>query len=147
VGLSIVLSVLLIDQASKWAAVQWLASGEEIRLLPILSLFRVANEGIAFSLFSGAGGLVLVLATFAITVAVLIIWRQAPEGGRVAAIGYALITGGALGNLVDRARFGHVIDFLLLHFGAWTLFVFNLADVALTIGPLLLAYVYLARPR
>ena len=65
------------------------------------------------------------------------------DGGRIAAAGFALILGGAVGNLIDRLRFGYVIDFLLLHIGDRTLFVFNLADAALTLGPALLLVVYL----
>ncbi len=68
---------------------------------------------------------------------------RAEDGGRWATVGYALIIGGALGNLIDRILHGYVVDFLLLHFGDWTLFVFNLADAALTLGPAILLIVYL----
>ena len=69
----------------------------------------------------------------------------ADGGGRrpLGAVGYALILGGAIGNLIDRIVHGYVVDFLLLHIGDWTLFVFNLADAALTLGPALLLVVYL----
>ena len=76
----------------------------------------------------------------------LVFWSTAKEGGRWATVGYALIIGGALGNLVDRILHGHVVDFLLLHFGDRTLFVFNLADAALTLGPAMLIVVYLWPP-
>ena len=105
-------------------------------MLPILDLYRVHNTGIAFSMLAGFGGLGPIVLTLAISVVVLIFWWRAREGGRLAAIGYALIVGGALGNLVDRVSRGHVVDFLLLHLGDWTLFVFNLADAALTLGPI-----------
>ena len=72
----------------------------------------------------------------------LVLWSRARDGGRLAAIGFALIVGGAIGNLIDRLRLGHVVDFLLLHLGDWTLFVFNLADAALTLGPIVLLLVY-----
>ena len=103
-----------------------------IDLLPILSLYRVHNPGIAFSFLADFGGLPLIVITVAITVVVLVFWRTAKDGGRWATVGYALIIGGALGNLVDRILHGHVVDFLLLHIGDRTLFVFNLADAALT---------------
>ena len=111
-------------------------------MLPILDLYRVHNTGIAFSLLAGYGGLALIALTLAISVGVLIFWWRADEGGRLAAIGYGLIVGGALGNLVDRIFRGHVVDFLLLHLGDWTLFVFNLADAALTLGPIVLLLVF-----
>ena len=142
-GLAIVAGVLVIDQASKLAAERLLAFGQQIDLLPILSLLRVHNTGVAFSLGNDMGSLALVGGTALITLLVLYLWHSARDGGALVAVGFALITGGALGNLVDRVRFGHVIDFLYLHLGERGLFVFNLADAALTIGPVLLAFYYL----
>lgn len=142
-GLSIVIAVLLLDQASKFAAERWLEAGRFIDVLPILALFRVHNTGVAFSFGNDLGSLVLVLGTALITVFVLYLWHSAKDGGRLVGAGFALITGGALGNLVDRVRLGHVIDFLYLHIGERGFFVFNLADTALTIGPVLLAWYYL----
>jgi signal peptidase II len=80
-------------------------------------------------------------------VVVLLVWRRAKEQSRLIAAGYALIVGGAIGNLIDRIVHGYVIDFLLLHAGGWTLFVFNLADVALTVGPAILILVFIFRPQ
>jgi signal peptidase II len=143
VGLSVIGLTIAIDQAAKTIAERTLPFEVPIDLLPILSLYRVYNTGIAFSLLSGFGDLALILLTLAITVALLIFWQRSEDGGRWAAIGYALIIGGALGNLIDRIAYGHVIDFLYLHLGERSLFVFNLADVALTIGPILLVAIYL----
>ena len=142
-GLSIVAVVLVVDQASKFVAERTLDFGRTIDLLPILSLLRVHNTGVAFSLGNDLGSLVLVAGTALITLFVLYLWRTAQDGGRLVAAGFALILGGALGNLIDRIRFGHVVDFLYLHFGARGFFVFNLADVALTLGPILLGWFYL----
>ncbi|SHG96496.1 signal peptidase II [Kaistia soli DSM 19436] len=142
-GLSIVAVVVVIDQLSKAVAEAKLAYQQFIELLPILALYRVHNTGIAFSLGHGFDSLLLVGGTALITLVVLYLWSTAIEGGRIVAIGFALITGGAIGNLIDRIRFGYVVDFLYLHLGDRGLFVFNLADVALTIGPILLAWHYL----
>lgn len=142
-GLSIVAAVLVLDQASKFAAERLLEIGRSIDLLPILALMRVHNSGVAFSIGNDLGSLVLVIGTALITLFVLYLWYAAREGGVLVAAGFALITGGALGNLIDRIRFGHVIDFLYLHIGARGFFVFNLADTALTLGPILLAWFYL----
>jgi signal peptidase II len=142
-GLAVVTATVLTDQATKQWAEAALPLGEGIDLLPVLSLYRVHNPGIAFSFLAGYRGLPLILVTLAITIVVLLLWRQSREGGRWAALGYALIVGGALGNLIDRLLHGYVIDFLLLHFGDRTLFVFNLADTALTVGPAILILVYL----
>ena len=145
-GLGTIGLILVLDQAGKAIAEARLPLAEAVPVLPILDLYRVHNTGIAFSLLAGYGGLALIALTLAISVGVLIFWWRADEGGRLAAIGYGLIVGGALGNLVDRIFRGHVVDFLLLHLGDWTLFVFNLADAALTLGPIVLLLVYY-RPR
>ena len=88
-------------------------------------------------------GFGLVALPLAVTAVVLVFWVRNRDGGRLASAGFALILGGALGNLIDRLRLGYVVDFLLLHLGDWTLFVFNLADAALTLGPLLLILAFL----
>jgi signal peptidase II len=147
-GLATVAATIAIDQGSKQWAEASLTQGEAVDVLPILSLYRVHNPGIAFSFLADFGVLPLIVITIAITLVVLSFWRTATEGGRWATVGYALIIGGALGNLVDRIIHGHVVDFLLLHIGDRTLFVFNLADAALTLGPaiLILVYVWPRRP-
>ncbi|MEQ8695979.1 MAG: signal peptidase II [Bauldia litoralis] len=142
-GLSVIAATLIVDQATKFIAEAELPFGVTIDLLPFLSLHRVHNPGIAFSFLADYGVWALVGLTLAITVVVTVFWSQAMDGGKWATVGYGLIIGGAVGNLIDRIVHGHVIDFLLLHFGDWTLFVFNLADAALTVGPALLLVVYL----
>lgn len=142
-GLVVVAATVAIDQLSKQWALATLPEAQVFDLLPVLSLYRVNNPGIAFSFLADFGSLPLIAVTLAITVVVLIFWGTAKEGGRWATVAYALIIGGALGNLVDRVLHGHVVDFLLLHFGDRTLFVFNLADAALTVGPAILILVYL----
>ena len=147
VGLGIVALVVAIDQLAKAIAEARLPLGEVIDVLPILALYRVHNTGIAFSMLAGSGA-ALIAVMVAVSAIVIVFWLSAHDGGRIAAAGFALILGGAVGNVIDRLRLGYVIDFLLLHVGGWTLFVFNLADAALTLGPALLLVVYLwpARP-
>lgn len=144
-GISIVVGTILIDQVSKLAAEAWLPYAEPVPVLPILILFRTYNPGIAFSFLENTGPLSLIALTAAITAIVLIVWWRAKEQSRVAAAAYALILGGAIGNFIDRVQHGHVIDFLLLHVGDRNLFVFNLADAALSVGPALLILIYLFR--
>jgi signal peptidase II len=141
-GLATVGLVLILDQLSKEVIETGLPVGRVIPVLPILDLYRVHNTGIAFSLFANYGGLALIALVLAIIAGVLFFWWSAREGGRLATIGYGLILGGALGNLFDRLFRGHVVDFLLLHLGGWTLFVFNAADAALTLGPIVILFVY-----
>lgn len=146
-GVTVIALTLALDQATKWAADAWLVKDQVIDILPILALYLTYNPGIAFSMFESLGTLPLILGTAAITIGVLVFWQRTREGGALAAIGFALIIGGAVGNLVDRLVQGHVVDFLMLHTGERVLFVFNLADVALTLGPisLILAYILPSR--
>ncbi len=141
-GLGIVAAVVVADQIAKMIVVARLPEGQVVDVLPILALLHVHNTGIAFSLLANSG-VSLVALPLAVTAVVLAFWSHNREGGRLAAAAFALILGGAIGNLIDRLRLGYVTDFLLLHFGDWTLFIFNLADAALTLGPVLLIVVYL----
>ena len=141
-GLSIVVVVIVVDQITKLIVQARLPVGYVIDVLPILALLHVHNTGIAFSMLANSG-VSLVALPLVVTAIVLAFWAHNREGGKPAAAGFALILGGAIGNLIDRVRLGYVTDFLLLHFGTWTLFVFNLADAALTLGPVLLVVVYL----
>ena len=142
-GMAIIGVTLAVDQTTKAWAEHALTLGEQIDILPILSLYRVHNTGIAFSLFNDLGSLSLIAFVLVVIAFVLLIWVKTLEGGRLAAIGYALIVGGALGNLVDRLVYGHVVDFLFLHLGSYPLFVFNLADAALTCGPAIMILVFI----
>ena len=141
-GLSITLAVVALDQIAKLIVQARLPEGYPIDVLPILTLLHVHNTGIAFSMFAGSG-FGLVVLPLVVTAVVLVFWARNREGGRAAAVGFALILGGAIGNLIDRLRLGYVTDFLLLHFGDRTLFIFNPADAALTLGPALLLLVYM----
>jgi signal peptidase II len=109
-------------------------------IIPGLADFHPAwNRGVSFSLFTqdsetGRYLLMAVLAVLSVGVAVMA-WRAA---SRLAAIAFGLVLGGALGNLLDRARFHAVFDFLSLHLGNWPLFVCNLPDIAISAAVVLL---------
>jgi signal peptidase II len=114
--------------------------GDSLELLPIFNLTLVHNEGISLGLFQATSDVMrwgLVAVTGAVSVFVAgWLWREA---NRLDALGLSLVLGGALGNLVDRVRFGYVVDYADLHFGAFRPFlVFNIADAAITIGVLVL---------
>jgi signal peptidase II len=139
--LSVSLVVVGLDQASKHVVAAWLGGGQVRPVLPGVDLVLARNPGISFSLLALPSDLQRwPLAGFGLAVALgLVIWLWRLPGGRPrAAAGLALILGGALGNLVDRIARGTVIDFIWLHWGGWTLFVFNLADAAITLGVALL---------
>lgn len=134
--------VFLADQLAKWAVIGpiGLEAKGAITLLPIFDLKWVENYGISMGFLiagSNAERWALVALTALISIGVSVwMWREKLRGD-VMALG--LVLGGALGNILDRVRFGHVVDFLDLHFGDWHPFlVFNVADAAITIGVLLL---------
>jgi len=139
IGLGLIAAVLVLvaDQASKWAVLALLDLPRvgQIMLLPVLNLTMVWNHGVTFGLLTGVGlwahG-VLVAVALAV-VAGLGVWLRRAEN-RVVAVALGAIAGGAIGNVIDRLRFGAVIDFIDAHLGAWHWYVFNLADAAIVCG-------------
>ncbi|WP_422396593.1 signal peptidase II [Sphingomonas profundi] len=134
--------VFLADQLSKWAVAHPLRLQQRgvIELLPIFDLKWVENYGVSMGFLTADGEVgrwLLVLLTAAIAGGVVVwLWR---ERQRPDAVALGLVLGGAFGNILDRVRFGHVVDFADLHFGEWHPFlVFNVADAAITVGVLLL---------
>jgi len=136
--------VFAFDQAAKWVVTGPLdlpgQPGRTIRLFSFFDLRWTENRGVSLGLLSADGNVgrwLLVALTAAIaTFVALWMWRERKRADSVA---LAMVLGGALGNIVDRARFGYVVDYADLHFGAWRPFlVFNVGDAAITIGVLLL---------
>jgi signal peptidase II len=137
---SVALAVIVADQIAKAAVRSSLAPGERIDLVLGFDLVRLTNSGIAFGLFDEGGPLVLVI-TIAALAAVIVWFALTPERpGLWLAVG--LLTGGALGNLIDRMREAAVTDFL--DPPLWP--AFNVADVAITVGAIALALVAMRSP-
>jgi signal peptidase II len=134
VAAGIVAAAVAADQASKAWVEASLPLRQGVDVLPFLAMFRTYNEGIAFSMLNFAGDKALIALTLVILAAVFWFWRRVEPSQHFVRAGLALIVGGALGNLVDRLVYGHVIDFVLVHAGAWSFAVFNLADSFITIG-------------
>ncbi len=131
------LLVVVLDQSSKQLAEASLLVFERVPLLPGFNLTLVYNEGAAFSFLSDQGGwqrwFFVILAT--VVTLVLVFWlSRLKRGERLIAIALGLIIGGALGNLIDRMFWGHVIDFIDLYYGQWHWPAFNVADSAITLG-------------
>ncbi len=133
--------VVGLDQATKLLAVQYLPMHVPHPLLPVLNLTLSYNEGAAFSFLSNAGGwqrwLFIGLA-LAVSL-VLVVWlRRLTRRDRLIAIALALVLGGAIGNVIDRIWQGKVTDFIQLYYGQWHFPTFNVADMAISIGVVLL---------
>ena len=143
-GLSIALTIFVLDQATKWIVTYLLQleqrGHEGMQLLPFFTLRWVENRGVSMGLLTANSDLarwLLVALTVGIAIFVAAwLWR---EKRRDDAIALSLVLGGALGNILDRIRLGYVVDFADLHFGDIHPFlVFNVGDAAITIGVLLL---------
>jgi signal peptidase II len=131
---------VILDQIIKWLVETRLVYEELVPVLPFLGLYRTWNEGIAFSYFSGLPDVWLVFLTVIIIGFVLYLWSQAPTSHLYSRIGFALIIGGAIGNLIDRALLGYVVDYVLFHTPVWSFAVFNLADAFISIGAALILF-------
>jgi signal peptidase II len=136
-GLAVGVLVLLADQASKWAILSPidLPGRSPIVLAPVLNLTFVRNSGVTFGLLNGFGewGHLLLAGLAICVVAALGVWLRRAET-RLTAIALGAIAGGAIGNVIDRLRFGWVVDFIDAHLGNWHWYVFNLADAAIVCG-------------
>lgn len=133
-------AVVLLDQASKWEIVKMLSEKGELVFTSFFSLALVYNEGAAFSFLNDAGGwqreFFMVIAVAA-SILILLLLRK-HKGEFLFSLALSLVLGGALGNLVDRVRIGHVVDFLDFHLAEHHFPAFNLADSAITLGAALL---------
>jgi len=141
-GFSIALVVFVLDQLAKWivAGPLQLKAVGQIVLLPIFNFTWTENNGISLGLLNAeteVGRWMLVAVTSAIAIGVAVWIGRERHLGDKAALG--MILGGALGNILDRARHGYVVDFADLHFGAFRPFlVFNVGDAAISIGVVIL---------
>src|SRR5437899_11015379 len=137
-------TVVVLDQITKAVALTHLIPGHPLVLADRwLSLALVMNPGLAFGLLGTVPPtwrwVVATLSIVALLVLARVALRVLPTGGFTGVIAVGLIFGGAVGNLIDRARFGAVVDFVDVHYRGWHWPAFNVADSAITVGVALLA--------
>ena len=130
----LVLSLVGLDQLTKWLAETHLPFHQSVEVVPYFSLYLTYNTGVAFSLLSQVGSGGLIALTLVIIAIMLYLWYRVPAGQQLASLGFALVISGAVGNLIDRLTQGHVIDFFLFHTQTWAFAVFNVADSFITMG-------------
>lgn len=132
-GIVAALAVAL-DQWIKVLVEANLVMHEKVDLLPFLALYRTYNTGIAFSMFSNVGDTGLIVLTTVVVAFVTFLAIKTSPAQVISRFGFALIVGGALGNLIDRTVYGHVIDYILFHTPVWSFAIFNLADAFISVG-------------
>ncbi|GAA2837270.1 signal peptidase II [Aminobacter aminovorans] len=132
-GIVAALAVAL-DQWIKVVVEANLVMHEKVDLLPFLALYRTYNTGIAFSMFSNVGDTGLIVLTTVVVAFVTFLAIKTTAAQVISRFGFALIVGGALGNLIDRTVYGHVIDYILFHTPVWSFAIFNLADAFISVG-------------
>ncbi|AMS39197.1 signal peptidase II [Aminobacter sp. NyZ550] len=132
-GIVAALAVAL-DQWIKVLVEANLVMHDKVDLLPFLALYRTYNTGIAFSMFSNVGDTGLIVLTTVVVAFVTFLAIKTTPAQVISRFGFALIVGGALGNLIDRTVYGHVIDYILFHTPVWSFAIFNLADVFISVG-------------
>jgi signal peptidase II len=135
--------VILLDQATKQIAESMLTLYESVYVMPVFDLTLLYNKGAAFSFLSDQDGwqrwFFTILATVVVAVLTVWLWRLKQQE-RWVAVSLSLIIGGAIGNVIDRILFGHVIDFLHFHYQEHYWPAFNIADSAITIGVAVMLY-------
>ncbi len=138
----VALVVVVADQITKWAIIEWLPLYDRVPINSFINLTHQKNTGAAFSFLANAGGwqrwFFVVLASVVSVVIAVWIWRIRKQQQAILSGGLALVLGGAVGNLIDRVRFGHVTDFIQVWFGEWAFPSFNVADAGISVGAALL---------
>ena len=141
IGLAVAVLLFAADQASKWWILE-VSRLPELRTVPVLELgpfgldlSMVWNRGVTFGLLSGDGPWNhLILALVAAGIALFLLRWLARAETRMVAVALGAVIGGAVGNVVDRLRFGAVVDFVDAHAWGWHWYVFNIADAGIVCG-------------
>lgn len=143
VMLPVILAVLLADQFSKYVMLELvdIDARPPIIVTSWFKLVMVWNQGISFGMLSAPDTYVpYFLISVAVAISAVLVWFGTRSPLRVEHLGYALVIGGALGNVIDRFRFGAVADFFYFHMGSLGWPAFNIADACICIGVAILLF-------
>ena len=133
--------VIVLDQLSKWVVLNHIQFGETIYVAPFWNWVLTFNPGAAFSLLSDAGGWqrwFFALFALGVSAAMAVGLRRQAANQLWLNLAFVLVIGGAIGNLIDRLVYGHVVDFLLFYWQGYIFPAFNLADCAITVGAVMI---------
>lgn len=160
IGFSLALDIFILDQISKWLILEYVLKEKvqpngirlglwewittkpprlpdvSVEVLPFFNLTMVWNEGISFGMFQGSS--ILILSAIAVGISTLFSFWLVKATGWLQAVSLGMVIGGAIGNVMDRQRFGAVADFFDFHFMGWHYPAFNVADCAIVVGVALL---------
>lgn len=131
------LMIILIDQVSKWFLDHQLSINEPYPLVSFFNIILEHNKGASFGFLQSAGGWqrwLFVAIALVISMMIFVLLYKLPRNKNWQALAMSLVLGGALGNLIDRVRFGYVIDFFDFHINNWHFATFNIADSAICVG-------------
>lgn len=147
---AVAIAIVVFDQISKWIIIQTILLHDVYPVIPgLFNLVHIYNPGSAFGLFADYHNIFrnIFLLTASVVALCLILYlhHNVPEKYPILSIGFSLIFGGAIGNMIDRIRWGHVIDFIDIYIGSFHWPAFNVADSAITIGMLIFAFYMLFR--
>jgi signal peptidase II len=140
VAVAFILAAVLLDQLIKYLVEIHLPFQQMVEVIPHLALYRTWNEGVAFSFLSGMSGWAIVVMRLAIVAFILWWWRTSSEAHGLVHLGFCMVIAGAIGNIVDRFIYGHVVDYVLFHTQSWSFAVFNLADSLITVGAVVIGF-------
>ena len=126
----IVLSVIVLDQITKYLVISFMNPFDSIEVFPLLHIVSVRNTGAAFGMFKGLGSSFFI--GISVIAIIFVIWLLIKRAYNY--LGLSLVLGGAIGNLMDRILYGNVVDFIDFSVGRFHWPAFNVADSALTIG-------------
>jgi len=142
VWLWLALLAIVLDQVTKIAAENLLTYAQPVYILPVLDFTLLYNPGAAFSFLADQQGWqrwFFTLVSAGVSVMLFVWLKRLPRGSVWLPVALTLILGGAIGNLIDRIAYGHVVDFISVHWGNSYFPAFNIADSAITLGAIMMA--------
>jgi signal peptidase II len=142
-GLPILLLATVLDQLSKWLVLHYLPEAREgrVEVLPIIDFVVTWNHGVSFSMGTGTHYDRLIFAVLAVMVSAALVFWMAKGAKTLIVISLGMVAGGAVGNCIDRVRYGAVEDFIYAHAGSLGFpAVFNVADSAICVGAALMVF-------
>ena len=141
-----VLTLVFIDQISKYWILSFLELGESFNLLPFLALTLIFNSGIAFGLLDNLGNLGSLLLYLLVSgIIIYFTYLTLKAESKTESLIMLLILSGGLGNVIDRTIYGYVVDFIHFNFNGYSFYVFNFADSLITIGAILYIWFFFIR--